>query len=78
MIKLFTTALQVFSEERQIYFKNKRFKLAESIEEEKAKKYPDYAKAEVMRLEKELKNFDDSFAIEFKSTLGKLIEKVGN
>lgn len=77
MIELFTTALNVFSEERQIYFKNKRFKLAQSIENEKSEKYPDYAKAEVMRLEKELENFDASFAIEFKSTLGKLIEKVG-
>lgn len=78
MIELFTTALKVFSEERQIHFKNKRFKLAESIEEEKAKQHPHYAKAEVMRLERELKNFDESFAIEFKSVLGKLIEKVGN
>ena len=76
MTELFTTALKVFSQERQTYFKNKRFKLAQSIEEEKAKKWPHYAKAEVMRLEKELKNFDESFAMEFKSTLGKLLEKV--
>ena len=78
MIELFTTALNVFSEERQIHFKNKRFKLAQKIEDEKAKKYPDYAKAEVMRAIKEIENFDQSFAIEFKSTLGKLIEKAGN
>lgn len=76
MIELFTTALKVFSNERQTYFKNKRFKLTQSIEDEKSKKWPYYAKAEVMRLEKELENFDKSFALEFKSTLSKLMEKV--
>lgn len=58
MTKLFTLALQVFSTERQLHFKTKRFDLCQKIEEEKAKKFPDYADAEIMRAERELKNFD--------------------
>lgn len=76
MKELITAALNVFSQERQIYFKNKRFKLAQKIEEEKAKKFPHYAKAEVQRAQKELENFDKSFALEFKGELSKLLAKV--
>lgn len=75
MIELFTAVLNVFSQERQTYFKNKRFKLAQKIDDEKAKKYPHYAKAEVLRAEKELNNFDRSFAIEVKGEIQKLIER---
>lgn len=78
MKELITAALNVFSQERQIYFKNKRFKLAQKVEEEKAKKYPNYSKAMEMRAKKELENFDASFAVEFKTELQKLLSKAGN
>lgn len=76
MLELFTAALNVFSQERQIHFKKKRFELAQKIEDLKAAKYPNYSKAAVMRAEKELENFDDSFSMEFKTELNKLLAKV--
>lgn len=74
MKELFTAALNVFSQERQIHFKNKRFKLAQAVEETKSKKFPFYSKAKVMKAERILEDFDESFALQFKSKLMQVLD----
>lgn len=74
MKELFAAAMNLFSQERQIYFKNKRFKLAQEVENAKSKKFPFYSKAKVVKAERLLEDFDESFALEFKSKLMQVID----
>lgn len=75
MKAIIAAALSLFSQERQIYYKNKRFNLAQDVEIAKSHKFPFYSKAKVIKAERMLEDFDESFALEFKSKLMQMIDK---